>query len=803
MKHSTDFFKDEIRNGFYVPTAIEQAWANTLDVLAEIDRICNKHDITYFADWGTILGAVRHGGFIPWDDDLDICMKRDDYIRFREVADNELPENFCIHDYERHENHWLFLARVVNNKKMCFEPSYLNEHYNFPWLAGIDIFLKDYLYDDAKTESARDREILEILACADGIMEKTISRNTAVSRINELNHKYRTNIPTTGSDRNLAVSLYRLAEQQMGRVSSSASGKIGQIFPWVLKSGLSAGEPKADYERIIRLPFEDTTIPVPACYNRILSRKYGNYCQIRKVWGGHDYPYFESQKKEIEKLSGSAYPAFTFRKDMLIRPGKDESNSLKSISEECLSGLEDYLNSIKEALSEEHYEILEDLFSGSLQLCEDFGTLIEQTKGEDRQHVKEMIQVLEDYCSTLTGFYQKMAQDGVISDFDILQNSLEQVKEKVFKNISCRKEILFLTIGQKEWGSLKPFYDEALKEENTDVYVVILPLMKKDVFGNIINESLDQSESTDLKIMGKSDEAENAIANGVFFEGMNPDHIMEYTDYDPSLHVPDKIYMQFPYDGENPCLTIPRQFYSAELRKYTDELIYIPIGNTSEFTEKDSTDQYTLSCHTSTPGAIYSDRIYVQSENMKKQYVRSLCKFAGEGTKEVWIDKISVSPYSVSYFAGSAATPETYSTAVHKEPVGADIAKDEYKTGKTKRMIYCIGLNEMSEHPGTFISAVRSRFRIFEDTQNNIRVSVALYPSERSEWEKIDPAATDELFSMIQTLVRENKITLIRSHTSISDDIALDFDAYYGSPSPFVPAFISQHTPVMISDYTV
>ena len=284
---------------------------------------------------------------------------------------------------------------------------------------------------------------------------------------------------------------------------------------------------------------------------------------------------------------------------------------------------------------------------------------------------------------------------------------------------------------------------------------------------------------------------------------MNPDHIMEYTDYDPSLHVPDKIYIQFPYDGENPCLTIPRQFYSAELRKYTDELIYIPIGNTSEFTEKDSTDQYTLSCHTSTPGAIYSDRIYVQSENMKKQYVRSLCKFAGEGTKEVWIDKISVLPYSVSYFAGSAATPETYSTAVHKEPVCADIAKDEYKTGKTKRMIYCIGLNEMSEHPGTFISAVRSRFSIFEDTQNNIRVSVALYPSERSEWEKIDTAATDELFSMIQTLVRENRSTLIRSHTSSSDDIALDFDAYYGSPSPFVPAFISQHKPVMISDYTV
>ena len=48
-------------------------------MLDVIETICRKHDITYFADWGTILGTVRHGGYVPWDDDMDICMKREDY----------------------------------------------------------------------------------------------------------------------------------------------------------------------------------------------------------------------------------------------------------------------------------------------------------------------------------------------------------------------------------------------------------------------------------------------------------------------------------------------------------------------------------------------------------------------------------------------------------------------------------------------------------------------------------------------------------------------------------------------------
>ena len=90
MNVQESFLLDEVRCGFLVPAAVKQAWAAELEVLMEIDRVCKLHDIEYFADWGTLLGAVRHGGFVPWDDDLDIIMFREDYNKFLTCAEKEM-----------------------------------------------------------------------------------------------------------------------------------------------------------------------------------------------------------------------------------------------------------------------------------------------------------------------------------------------------------------------------------------------------------------------------------------------------------------------------------------------------------------------------------------------------------------------------------------------------------------------------------------------------------------------------------------------------------------------------------------
>lgn len=85
------------------------------EILLEVDRICKKEGIQYFLACGTLLGAVRNQGFIPWDDDLDICMKYADYLRFQEVCKTELNEKFFLQTEETDPNSHLSWHKLRQN----------------------------------------------------------------------------------------------------------------------------------------------------------------------------------------------------------------------------------------------------------------------------------------------------------------------------------------------------------------------------------------------------------------------------------------------------------------------------------------------------------------------------------------------------------------------------------------------------------------------------------------------------------------------------------------------------------------
>ena len=663
MNHSIDFFRDEIRNGFYIATAIKQSWACSLDILAVIDAICKKNGITYFADWGTLLGTVRHGGFVPWDDDLDICMKRDDYVRFRAVADQELPKEYVIHDYERHENHWLFLSRVVNNSRISFNEDYLNSHYNFPWLTGVDIFVKDYLYKDPEEEKKRCEEIMEILAVAEGVIAGTLSFASIDSKLNEYSKKYSFTFHSAGRDkRALAVSLYKLAETQMSRVPAEESDSIGQIFPWIMKGGIS--EPKSYYESAVWLPFEDGEISVPAHYNEVLSHRYGNYNEIRKVWDGHTYPAFDNQRKNFEESSGVKLPGYAFPKEF---PTQETDTSYPDNAE--------------------------------------------YTYNTDASNSKRIV--------------------------------------------------VFLPIGPHEWSCFENVYEKESALPGADIFVVPLPLMFKDYSGNVT--------MSDEEILAAS-------RAGEYPEDLP---LYDWTSMDLEALHPEVIYIQIPYDQYNPYLTVPDYFYSGNLKQFTKRLIYIPIGPTSEFTEKDVTDQITLDFHLKNPALFYADEVWIQSENMKKQYVTKLENLSEINDSHYWRKKII--PKENLYFDESNCENTNITDTEESPCIELHM----------KKLLYCISSYEATEHADRLLDAFKERLELFKQNESKISVTLCAYPPESGSANTFITLANNAGLSC----------DFITYGLEDSEYIASIFDAYYGSSSPLVPVFVAHKKPVMISNY--
>lgn len=116
-----------------------------LKIYKEIARICEKNNLTYFVVGGTLLGAIVHKGYIPWDDDLDIAMPRDDYDKFINVYSKELDDRFYLHHTSTDPNYWLPFAKVRMNNTVFLE----EKRKNVKAHAGIyvDIFPFDYAPD--------------------------------------------------------------------------------------------------------------------------------------------------------------------------------------------------------------------------------------------------------------------------------------------------------------------------------------------------------------------------------------------------------------------------------------------------------------------------------------------------------------------------------------------------------------------------------------------------------------------------------------------------------------------------------
>lgn len=114
-----------------------------LDILKEVDRVCRKNGIKYSIAYGTLLGAVRHKGYIPWDDDIDIMMCRDEYEKFRKIVAGELRDDYYFVDVKSHQDYGFFFSKVMRKETVMKEESISRN--KAPSGIFIDIFVYDIL----------------------------------------------------------------------------------------------------------------------------------------------------------------------------------------------------------------------------------------------------------------------------------------------------------------------------------------------------------------------------------------------------------------------------------------------------------------------------------------------------------------------------------------------------------------------------------------------------------------------------------------------------------------------------------
>lgn len=283
-----NFFLGEVREGFYVEPMMKCAWAAEMEVLQTIHGICEKHNLQYFAYAGTLLGAARHKGYVPWDDDLDICMLRSDYNRFLQIARTELPADFQLRSPYTDESRSESFTHIRNAGTIDTSPERLQSFHGCPYVVGVDIYPLDALPADPSEESIICTLYSTFLAAS---RQVDTDLPLVMESLPELEEMCRIKFDLSG---NLKNQLLRAADKvcQLFDISECCSVTCVPDHAYSPIPFL-----KEWFNEIVWLPFENISLPAPKNYDAILRILYGDWHIPVKGTAYHDYPFYKSQEK--------------------------------------------------------------------------------------------------------------------------------------------------------------------------------------------------------------------------------------------------------------------------------------------------------------------------------------------------------------------------------------------------------------------------------------------------------------------------------------------------------------------------
>ena len=260
------FLKEEIRNDFVVTTERKKLWAVILDMFFEFERVCKKYSLTYYPIGGFLLGAIRHKGYIPWDDDLDVVMPRNDYEKFLQLKD-EFKAPYFFQIPETDEGYFYGMAKIRNSNTTALNQKFKYQGFN------QGIWFSVFALDNWNLEGGEERFMK--------IKKNLIDCSTYMRKSNPfLDEKDKARIQELG-DRD-PYQAYLEVQRLASEFCHEETTHVALATCTVYKYEKNVFE-KKDFETIIPWKFEGFDILVPAGYDSILKTIYGDYMQFPPV----------------------------------------------------------------------------------------------------------------------------------------------------------------------------------------------------------------------------------------------------------------------------------------------------------------------------------------------------------------------------------------------------------------------------------------------------------------------------------------------------------------------------------------
>lgn len=271
---------DEIRKGYLIPSRMKHVWAKEIEVFQKLFEVCNKHGIKIVATGGTCIGAVREHGFIPWDDDIDVEMLRPDYEKLVSVANEEFKAPFFFQCSRTEDNYPNGHAQLrMDGTTAILSGDYRDIHHGI----YVDIFILDAVPRDILKLEEMKKKSERIKCLLTGYSYCNVV-NIISTRIFYYIYCY-IYVKLKGYKQlsKEYEDIFRANQIEDSDEVASMMFRWDQI-PRVRRS-------KHMMDEILLLPFEDILMPVPAMYDQILRKHFGDYMKPSKIPAFHDGHY--------------------------------------------------------------------------------------------------------------------------------------------------------------------------------------------------------------------------------------------------------------------------------------------------------------------------------------------------------------------------------------------------------------------------------------------------------------------------------------------------------------------------------